>query len=162
MNPKTNVIKKLVAGLLLVVLAAGASFIIKELLSARNPELTLPDIRIEYAGEGLPQEHWMMQGYSWRFLTLKREWSNPDEEAWRDMEAAPVLPDTTLNISFNPEAQNVVISRTTDESGTFQELGGVLQTPLEPGVYTYKIEASWGVKGSILYFVKVRIVDSNA
>ncbi|MFV0413485.1 MAG: hypothetical protein ACK5L3_09475, partial [Oscillospiraceae bacterium] len=65
-------------------------------------------------------------------------------------------------ISFSYPAREMNISRSKGDSRTFTPVGGDLRTPTEPGVYTYRVEANWGVFGSIQYYVKVKVVDPAA
>ena len=157
MKLRKQFIQRLLIAVLSLILAAGLSYTVKDLLSSRNPESALPIIRIDYNGVELPHEHWMMDAYSWDFLFTTREWSHENPDAWRYMEAAPVLPGAPIDIHFSFPAQTQIVSRAIAGNDDFEEIGGVLLTPQEPGEYTYKIEANWERRGWIRYYFKVRI-----
>ena len=148
---------KIVAAVLLLVLAGGFAFVVKELLSSRRPENSLPAITIACGGVNLPAEHWMLDSYSWRFLFLVKEWHTENREAWKNLEAFPVLPGAILNISFSSPSETVHVTRMRDGGSTFEELSGELHAPLDEGIYIYRVEANWGSRGSIAYFFKVKV-----
>ena len=148
---------KIVAAVLLVVIAGGFAFIVKELLSSRKPENSLPSITISCGGVDLPPEHWMLDSYSWRFLFLVKEWHTDNREAWRNLEAFPVLSGAPLNISFSSPPESIVVTRMRDGGSEFEELSGELHAPLDDGICTYRVVANWGSRGSIAYFFKVKV-----
>ncbi len=155
MKLRKKMVLKIGAGVLLILLSAAFAFVIRDMLAMQHPENALPDIQIDYIDTELPAENWMMDSYSWRFLLVTKSWQNEDRDAWRDMPAAPVLPGAALDVSFSYPCETLKISRSVDNSVEFLELGGQLETPQAPGVYTYMVEAGWGARGSILYYFKV-------
>ncbi|MDL2254219.1 DUF3426 domain-containing protein [Ruminococcaceae bacterium OttesenSCG-928-I18] len=148
---------RIVAGLLLVVLAGGIAYVIRDLLAMRNPESALPVIDIEYNGKPLPPQHYMMDSYSWRFLFSAKEWEEPDRSVVDRLEPAPVLPGAPLDISFSFPYKTITVSRSYGNRNHYEEITGELQTPFTGGVYTYKVEAEWGARGSVLYYIKIRV-----
>lgn len=164
MKIRKRVYLRIVAGLLLIVLAGGVSYVIKGVLSARQPESALPEMQVIYSDAPLPAANWMMDSYQWRFLTTVQAWEEPNRSRWLDLQPAPVLPGMPLEIDFSFPCQEMEVSRAmgtgtlTDDD--FTAVSGSLTTPHEPGVYTYKIAANWGIKGSVLYYVRVMILES--
>ncbi len=154
-----QIIRKVLIGALLVVLAAGVSYSVRDLLAYRHPEATLPAVRIEYNGTELPAEHSMMDAYSWRYLTLVKDWAVEDREAWKKIEPAPVLPDAPLDVSFSFAPKDLTVSRAKGDSDVFSELSGELRTPTEPGVYTYRVAGEWGVRGAIAYYFRIQVLE---
>ncbi len=148
---------KLMAGIMLVVLAGGMAYIIRDMLAMQNPESALPVISVEYNGKPLPPQHYMMDSYSWRFLLRTTEWAQPDRTAVNKLEPAPVLPGAPLEISFSFPCKSMVVSRSYGDRNEFEELSGALQTPFTGGTYLYRVEAQWGARGSVLYYIKVRV-----
>lgn len=160
MKQRKQNITRIIVGLLLVVLAAGITYIIKELLASRNPADALPVIRVDYSGTPLPAEHYTMDSYSWRFLTMEKSWEEPDRGKWIGMKAAPVLPGAPLDISFSFPCETMRVTRAEGEAPgeeDYEEVVGSLTTPMEPGIYTYKVVGNWGLKGQVLYYIKVDV-----
>lgn len=155
MKLRKQVVGRIALGAVLIVLAAFLGFAVKDLLAYTRPASTQPEIRIEYNGAPLPPEHWMMESYSWRYLTLIKEWEAP-QDALAQMAAAPVIPDTALGVSFTFEPDKLTVSRSVN-GGEYSELMGDLLTPNQPGEYVYRIEGDWGIKGTITYYFKIRI-----
>ncbi len=150
-------LKKIAIGLAALILAATLSYVIRDLLASQNPESALPVIEIEYNGLPLPQQHYLMDSYSWRFLFSTVEWTEPNRDAVNTLEPAPVVPGTPLNIDFSFPCNSMVISRSYGSRNEFEPVSGDLQTPFSGGTYTYRIEAEWGARGSVLYYIKVRV-----
>lgn len=148
---------KLLAGLLLVVMAGAVANVIRDTLALRNPESALPVIDIEYNGKPLPPQHYMMDAYSWRFLFTQRNWEEPDRAAVNKLEPAPVLPGAPLKIDFSFPCKVLKVSRSYGDRNEFEEISGDLQTPFTGGTYTYRIEAEWGNRGLVSYYIKVRV-----
>lgn len=152
---RKRVVGRVALGAVLIVLAGIVAFAVKDLLAYSRPESTQPEIRIDYNGAPLPAEHWMMESYSWRYLTLVRDWQAPPETV-AQMNAAPVIPDSPLDISFTFEPGKLTVSRAVD-GGEFSELMGELRTPTQPGEYIYHIQGDWGWRGGINYYFKLRV-----
>ena len=148
---------KIIAGVLLVVLAGGIAYVIRDLLAMRSPESALPVIDIEYNGKPLPPQHYVMDSYSWRFLFSTKEWVEPDRAIENKLEPAPVLPGAPLDISFSFPCKTMTVSRSYGDRNQFEVVEGDLQTPFTGGVYTYKVEAEWGSRGSVLYYIRIRV-----
>lgn len=158
MKLKKRVIGKVALGLVLIVLAGCVAYAVKDLLAYRKPESTLPIISIECNGTELTRsDNWMMESYSWRYLTLVREW-HAEEDAVKALPALPAMPGAAIDITFTPKPQTVKVSRSKD-GGECAELQGELQTPVEPGEYTYHVQSQWGVRGTVNYYFKLRILE---
>lgn len=157
MKLRSKMVVRALVALLLLVLAGGIAIIIKDTLAERNPESALPVMRVDYNGVELPAVNVMMDSYAWRFLNDTEKWEQPDRSKWITMEAAYVSPASDLDISFSFEPSSVKISRAFEGSFQFEEVVGDLQTPTLPGVYTYKVEGNWGLRGSVLFYFKLRV-----
>lgn len=175
---KKNILK-ILAGILLITLAAGLTYIIKEKLSARNPKNALPTISILYNNAPLPTEHIALASYSWRFLNEETQEVILDGDDWQKISYAPVVPDSPLEISFSYPCDEIKISRAEEGSMIFHEISSnlsngtasadtadpntvLLRTPT-PSVslkYTYRIEANWGIRGSVQYYFNIEVRPS--
>ncbi|MDL2325352.1 hypothetical protein LJC61_09490 [Ruminococcaceae bacterium OttesenSCG-928-A16] len=159
MKIRKQIFGKIIAGIVLLLLAAMATLVLKSILMARNPEYALPIVRVECNGEGLPAENQMLESYSWQFLTIVKTGQLHAADAWQNIPAAWEPPNAPLSVGFSFPASSLKISRTDVDGFTFNEVGGELRTPHIPGEYTYRIEASWGTNKSLLYYFKVRIPE---
>lgn len=159
MNIRKQWVLRIIAGALLIILAGGVSYTVRQLLASRHPEAALPTIHVVYNNTDLPHEHYMMSSYSWRFLTQTLEWAD-EPDAYQRMAAAPVLPNIPLDVNFSTPCKTLKISRTGADNQDFQEIvADSLHTPAAPGEYTYRVEAGWGRNGAVLYYIKVRVQD---
>ncbi len=157
MEQRKRWIKKIAAGLAILLLAGAVSYVIRDVLAMQNPESALPVIEVEYNGRPLPQQHYLMDSYSWRFLFTTVEWNEPDRNTVESLEPAPVIPGAPLEIDFSFPCNSMQISRSYGDLNEFVPVTGNLQTPFSGGTYTYRIEAEWGTRGSVLYYIKVRV-----
>ncbi len=157
MEQRKRWIKKIAIGLAALFLAGAISYVIRDVLAIQNPESALPVIEIEYNDRALPTQHYMMDAYSWRFLFTTVEWTEENRNAVSALEPAPVLPGVPLNISFSFPCNSMKISRSYENRNEYEPVTGGLQTPFSGGTYTYRIEAEWGTRGSVLYYIKVRV-----
>jgi hypothetical protein len=159
MKLRTQLMRELAIGLVLLLLAALLTATIYSILAVQNPLNALPTLQVLYKGEPMPQEYLMLMSYSWRFFFLtKSDVVNPPDAWQNELRAAPVIPDAPLEIVFSYPCQELKISRAADGSNGFVELGGDLRTPVMFGTYTYRIEAFWGVRGSVQYYLKISVV----
>ena len=157
MKLRSKTVLKIVTGILLVVMAAGVTVIMKSALMSRTPEYALPVVQVMYNGTGLPYENQDMAAYTWSFLGNVKKSSPATAENWRNLPAAWVNPGTALRIDFSFEPDEILIHRADNGDGTFVELGGELRAPLEEGEYTYRVNASWGNNKNILYYFRIRV-----
>ena len=171
MNLRKRAVLRILLGCLLLFLAMAIAFIIKEVLSARNPEKALPRMQITVGELLLADKHSVTYAYSWRFLLNKlEEHSTPDTLAEEVLPAAMVPPNEPLYIGFSYEASSLKISRADGNISSFYEISpssalrtagkntsGLLYTPSLPGVYTYRVEASWWMRGSVEYYFRIDV-----
>lgn len=156
MTPRKRVAAKLAAGFLLVLLAMGVSFVIKDSLAARNPEAALPEMQITYNGTPVPAEFIMMDSYSWRFLFSPVSNTTAQPGDWKSLAPAWLPAGAALDLVFSYNAERVTVWMSENYSDNFVELGGVWAAP-GPGDYTYRILADWGGRGSITYYMNVHV-----
>lgn len=158
MKMRTQLFRKIAIGLILVLLAALLTATFYSILAAQNPLDALPTMQILYKGEPLPQEYLMLMSYSWRFFFIVKSGVLEAPDAWQGLSYAPVLPGATVEVVFSYPCESLRISRAAEGELSFTEVGGELFTPLIMGNYTYRIEASWGLRGSVQYYVNIAVV----
>lgn len=153
--------RKVVLGLVFILLAAIVTIFIKDNLDTRDPANALPDIIVKYNGAEIDKAYPIRASYSWNFLTTIE---NSPVLGLEDVPLSPfsALPQKELAISFSKTPKSIKISRADGRSSSdFTEIAtekpGVLTTPGFAGYYVYKIEASWGMRGSILYFLAIQV-----
>ena len=171
MNLRRRAILRIVLGCLLLFLAMALTFIIKEVLSARNPEKALPHMQVTVGDLLLADKHSTTYAYSWRFLTDAIDGrSGPDALLDENLPAAMVLPSQPLLIEFSYAATSIKVSRADEGSPQFYEISpssenraagnsasSLLYTPSQPGVYIYQVEASWWLRGSVEYYFRIDV-----
>ncbi|MEG1104867.1 MAG: hypothetical protein RSD78_08495 [Oscillospiraceae bacterium] len=151
-----SVIRKVCLGAVLISLAVCVTLLIKESLDTKDPQSALPSIDVIYNGNSLPETSVFRAGYSWNFLTTIEDFPAMAPE---DIPLYPVdvLPQIQMEIKFSKPPKELKISRADGRySQDFIEIAtdvtGEMLSPSVPGVYVYKVEASWGIRGSILYY----------
>ncbi|MEG0178714.1 MAG: hypothetical protein RR573_05275 [Oscillospiraceae bacterium] len=160
MTLHTTIIKKILLGAVLIGIAAGITLVIKENLDTKDPESALPRITVSYNGAPLSDDAVLRAGFEWNFLTTKEKGPtlNVDD---LPLHAVDVLPQVPVTVSFSKTPDELKISRSEGRgSQDFIEItsekSGEILTPTVPNVYTYKVEASWHMRGSVLYYFSVQ------
>lgn len=173
-----KLVLKVLAGVTLLLLAMFVTYIMKDVLSARQPLNALPTIQIEYNGGPLPAEHVTLASYSWRFFNTTKRDVFLTEDRLVELPPAPVMASASLDISFSFPCKEMKISRASGANSEFFDIavngaggentenpapaGSVrLRTPANPGEYIYRVEATWGLRGSVQYYFKI-VVPSYA
>jgi hypothetical protein len=152
---------KIVAGALLVLLAALVTVFIRDTLNLRSPENSLPGLQVYHRGldegEPLPAEHVRRDRYTWRFLFFTPvKGGGLDLEVWSEIKPAPVDPNTPLDLVFSFPPDSVDVSIAAGYS-PFVGISGELKAPSNPGIYTYRVDAGWGANRAVQYYFKIRI-----
>ena len=159
MKQRKRVIMKIAVGLALLLLAGCIAAIINATLAAREPENALPTIRVDNNGTPLPADHIRLASSSWRFLYTVKSDILMEHDTWLDnttLVPAPVIPGAPLEVHFSYPAEHIKVSRADGDSTTFTECSGELVTPLTPDVvYTYRVEAYGGIRGSRQFYFKI-------
>lgn len=153
--------RKIILGIVLILLAALVTLFIKDNLDTKDPTSALPDIIVKYNGAVIDPAYPIRAAYSWNFLTTIETSPVLGVE---DVPLSPfsALPFKEFIISFSKAPEKIVVSRaegrnSVDFTEVISEKPGVLTTPSLAGYYVYKIEANWGMRGSILYFLAVQV-----
>lgn len=159
-------LRKLLAGVVLVAIAAGISLFIKENLDVKSPEDALPDITVAVNGLPIAPEMVLRAGYEWNFWTTTEK-NTPvysSEDIVRMVYPVDMPPRSIVDLDFSIKAETLKISRA-DDAG-FQyfiemvDTGGQVIAPAQAGQYLYKIEAGFGWRGSVIYYLMVNIKEA--
>lgn len=163
MRIEKRLVQRVLIGLLLVAMAGGISLVIKDAIAARTPENAIPEMTVYYndveTGVRLPAKHVYRDSYSWRFLWWKVEGANNSLMDIDDLEPAWVPGGAPLLLEFSFRNSEIQVSMA-KEGEDFKELGGNLSAPRTPGIYTYRVWAGWGLRGSVLYYFKIQVPAS--
>lgn len=160
-NPK-QVIQKIIAGVVLIAIAAVVTMFIKESLDTQDPESSLPIIQVQY--NGMPMTDVYRAGYEWSFFTTVER--RTPELLLEDIPlvAVDVLPQAPLQITFSKEPSELKVMRATGRYSTdFMEItdmeNGTLKTPAAPGIYVYRVSAHWTTRGYIQYYFALQVKE---
>ena len=157
MKMRKQFLNKIIITVVLLLLSALITATIHAVLASRSPLNALPSMSVSSNNSPLPAQHAMISSYSWRFLFITKQGVEGPADAWQYLPAAPVNAMAPLAVEFSFPCDEVHISVARGDSTDFVEVGGVLHTPPDPGKYTYRVEASWGIRGSVLYYFKIAV-----
>ncbi len=164
---KWLLMRKLLIGAVLIGLAAAVSLFIKENLDVKSPEDALPDITVSVNGLPIAPEMVLRAGYEWNFWTTteKNTTAYTSEELLRMVYPVDMPLRSVIDLSFSIKVKDLKISRADDaEFRYFIELAnteeGQVIAPAQAGQYLYKIEAGFGRRGSVIYYLMVNIKET--
>lgn len=161
MNTRRQMLAKILLGLVLAVLAGLATIVIKDTLASQQPENALPVMEVWFysgrdEGQLLSPTHVKRDRYEWRFLFSPEYGGGVDLTPWQEIPPALVPPVATLELEFSWEPRTCRVYFMQGE-GVFEEIAGEVKAPSTPGVYTYKVEASWETTRNVEYFFVVEV-----
>lgn len=164
---KWLLVRKLLIGAVLIGLAAAVSLFIKENLDVKSPEDALPDITVSVNGLPIAPEMVLRAGYEWNFWTTteKNTPAYTSEELLRMVYPVDMPLRSVIDLSFSIKVKDLKISRADDaEYRYFIELAGAGEgqviAPAQAGQYLYKIEAGFGRRGSVIYYLMVNVKET--
>lgn len=161
-------LKKIITGVVLVAIAAMLTLFIKERLDVKNPESALPNMTVTVDGMILAPSMVFRAGYEWNFwATVDRNTPvySPHDIMTR-VYPVDIAPRSVMALDFTLKAKSLKVSRADDEPDHFQyiQLQDVdpdkIITPATPGRYMYKIEAGFGWRGSVIYYVMLNVKEN--
>lgn len=162
-NQRKQILLRVLAGIVLILLAGFITVFIRDVLAYNYPESTLPTMDVYYKGlengERLPAMHIRRDRYTWRFLVGTQKWENADIEVWREIEPAWVAPNADLDIVFSFPEEEMTVSMASGDSGVFVEIGGQLKAPEAAGVYTYRVQGGWGNYQTVQFYFRIRVPE---
>ena len=153
MKLERNTVKKAVVAVILISLAAMASLLIKNMVDARDPENSLPQIQVS---AGLVSINPTRCGYEWNFIAVTKRAPvvSPQDLPLFPYTVAPGMP---IVINFSIEPEKLEISRTDGLNGIdFLPVAGDVLTPVQPGTYVYRVRANFK-RGFIVYYFAVEV-----
>lgn len=151
---------RIALALVLLVLAASFSLMVKERIDSTDPDNSLPliDVSVGYTKLVVPRAN-----FEWNYIT--RTVYGPalsPESGDLQLTVLDVQAGAPLVITMSdPGYLTMKVSRADGLGADYYEIaGGQILTPTTPGVYIYKIEVGYK-KGSLLYYTAVRIAQNN-
>ncbi|MBQ6849499.1 MAG: hypothetical protein IJN77_00485 [Oscillospiraceae bacterium] len=152
-------LKRYMFALVMLVLSAYATIFIKNYVDSLNPEKSLPIINVTVGGYNQPAV--ARAGYTWKFGTGLAPTLSPYISA----EDVPLMttdcsPGEVIVINFSAPCELITLYETQGlANNDFKQLY-TWQTPMEEGVYVYKIQAEFE-KGDILYYFALQVKQHN-
>ena len=151
-------LKRYFIALILLVLSAYATIFIKNYVDAQTPEKSLPLMNVSV---GYVQPAVQRAGYTWKF----GPGIAPSLSPYVSAEDVPLLvmdcyPGHEIVINFSMQPELVTVYQTEGlANNNFKQLYSLV-TPMEEGIYVYKIAADFE-KGDILYYFAVQVKNDN-
>ena len=153
MKGHAMLIRKLVIGAICILLAAGLTLVLKEVLDTQDPEQALPILEVRCNDVPMPPEYLLRAGYEWNFFTTKETKTSvvPNEEmALMPME---VMAQTPVVVSYSTRPKELKLQRWDAATGEYLEVTtttpGHFQAPAVAGRYVYRVTGTWTFRGEI-------------
>lgn len=115
----------------------------------------IPDLKLT---QGINEIKILKCPYSWNtlFKHEKRNYTTPFELT-HTFSPLLVRPNTILNLNFNRKPNNFEITLwRSNTSAKVQITSSIICTPLEKGIYVYRIDAYWK-QGVVAYLFKINV-----
>lgn len=161
-------IKKILLGTVLVLLAAAVALFIKENLDVKDPESALPSLSVTVNDMTLSSNMVFRAGYEWNFwATVERhtpEYSPSDITS--QVYPVDIAPRSVMQLNFSLKCKHLKVSRANDSPDftRYIQLENVdpanIITPASPGCYMYKVEADFGWRGSVIYYLMLNVKEN--
>ena len=151
-------IKRYFIAFLMLILSAFGTIFIKNYVDSKNPEKALPVLSVSV---GYVQPAVQRAGYTWKF----GPGIAPSLSPYVSAEDVPLLvmdcyPGHEIVINFSMQPELVTVYQTEGlANNNFKQLYSLV-TPMEEGIYVYKIAAEFE-KGDILYYFAVQVKNDN-
>ena len=151
-------LKRYLMAFLMLVLSAYATIFIRNYVDSKNPEKSLPLMNVSV---GYVQPAVQRAGYTWKF----GPGISPILSPYVSAEDVPLLvmdcyPGHEIVINFSIAPELVTVYQTQGlANNDFKQLYSLV-TPMEEGVYVYKIDAQFA-QGDILYYFAVEVKQDN-
>lgn len=163
-----NTLKKIALGAVLIALAASLSLLIKEALDIKNPESAVPDLTVSVDGMILSPSMIFRAGYEWNF------WATVDRntpfytphDITTQVYPVDIAPRSIINLKFSIPHKSLHVSRADNppEFSQYIQLQDKNPTsiisPATPGQYMYKVEAGFGWRGSVIYYMMFNVKEA--
>lgn len=147
-------VRRYIIAAVMLIVAAYISLYIKDAVDAKNPEASLPIISVTTGYTVLPNVP--RAGYEWRFgskTVMSPFVSNLDVP----LIAYDVAPDMPILVNFSAPAENIVIYQGVGMAATeFEEMRYNIKTPMQEGIYVYKVVADFK-NGTIVHYFSLNV-----
>lgn len=160
MKQPKRVMARVVLALVLILLSAVGSVLVKERIDSTDPDNSLPliDVSVGYTKLVVPRAN-----FEWNYIT--RTVYGPalsPESNDLQLTVLDVMPGAPMVITMSdPAYLGLKVSRADGIGQDYYEIAGSeILTPTLPGVYIYKIEVGYK-KGSLLYYTAIRVPENN-
>ncbi len=140
--------KKFIAAILLLVLAAGAAVLVKDALDVRNPDYAVAKLTVTADSVELPVS---VAGYQWSFLFDRQTAKKPAPVIEQNLSAVTLLGGEKLELNFSQPVLSYTVRQSQNYSYEFFDLEGEITVPFEPGGYIYEVRAEFE-HGWVLYY----------
>ncbi|NLW78280.1 MAG: hypothetical protein GXY32_02560 [Ruminococcaceae bacterium] len=172
MKQRRQWILRIVAGLVLVLAAAGITVVIRDTLMRQDPEAALPVMDVYYRGfeegERLPAMNIAVANYTWRFLFEEVSGEIAGDEGWMWVQPGFVDANSKLDLVFTFEPESVRVStwisavqEDGEEVNEFfpipEEDMADFRAPSATGTYFYKVDTEWGQGRTVTYFFAIKV-----
>lgn len=166
MYTKKQIIRKVLLGTVLLILAMCITVFIRENMNVQSPETALPTIKVTMnETTTFAPESVFRAGYEWNFFTTTAKHTPPYSMSDLKQVTPPVqvVPRASLALEFSIKPKKITVSRADGkDADTFMDLVGNGSEPIitaaVPGEYMYRIQADFGWRGSIIYFFRVQVM----
>lgn len=161
-------LRKIITGIILVAIAAMLTLFIKENLDVKDPEAALPTLTVTVDDMILAPSMVFRAGYEWNFwATVER--NTPvysPKDILGQVYPVDIAPRSVMALDFTLKCKSLQVSRADDEPdhSHYIQLQDVdphnIITPATPGKYLYKVEAGFGWRGSVIYYLMVNVKEN--
>ncbi|MFR9214680.1 MAG: hypothetical protein ACLVKK_00340 [Ruthenibacterium sp.] len=153
MKGQATLIRKLALGAVCILLAAGFTLLLKEVLDTQEPEQALPILEVRCNDVPMPPEYLLRAGYEWNFFTTKETKAPviPNEEM--GLMPMEVMAQTPVVVSYSTRPKELKLQRWDAATGEYVEVTtttpGHFQAPTVAGRYVYRVTGTWAFRGEI-------------
>ncbi len=144
-------LKKIIASIVLLAMAAGAAMLVKDWLDVRRPDYAVAKLTVAADSVELPVT---VAGYQWRFLFDRQTAKTPAAVIDQELTPTELLGGERLELTFSQPVSSYTIRQSKSYSYEFFELEGEINVPFETGGYIYEIRAEYE-RGWALYYLYI-------
>ena len=140
--------KKIIASILLLAVAAVAAVLVKDALDVRHPDYAVAKLTVTADSVELPV---LVAGYQWQFLFDQQTAKKPQPVIELSIPPASLMGGEQLELNFSQTALSYTVRQSRNYSYEFFESEEQLIVPFEPGGYIYEVRAEYE-RGWVLYY----------
>ena len=143
--------KKIIASIVLLFIAAAAAVLVKDAIDVRNPDYAVAKLTVTADSVELPVT---VAGYQWSFLFDRQTAKTPEPVFEQEPIPTSLLGGERLELEFSQPALRCTVRQSQSYTYDFFALEGVIHVPFEPGGYMYEVRAEYE-DGWVLYYFYV-------